>query len=152
MQLINVISSTAIDGYATQMSYKFPRGPCRQTSTILSSRCPCLRFMIHPSAASNSFSCDGCGHHASFHEMRSESEEYVQGRWTREDGTFDRDAYEADEEVQEVMAKRRRLGYMKPMYSSGDLTMPHKAQSTLVDGPQKKRKGQTKTFDDLDSS
>ena len=84
--------------------------------------------------------------------MRSESEEYVQGRWTREDGTFDRDAYEADEEVQEVMAKRRRLGYMKPMYSSGELTMPHKAQSTLVDGPQKKRKGQTKTFDDLDSS
>ena len=110
--------------------------------------------MIHPSAASSSFSCDGCGHHASFHEMRSESDELVQGRWTREDGTFDRDAYEADEEVQEVLAKKRRLGYTKPMYSSGDFTMSHKAQSTLMDGPQpqKKRRGSGKTFEDLDSA
>ena len=40
--------------------------------------------------------------------MRSESEEYISGRWTRADGTFDREAYEADEEVQEVLAKKRR--------------------------------------------
>lgn len=84
--------------------------------------------------------------------MRSESEEYIQGRWTREDGTFDREAYEADEEVQEVMAKRRRLGYTKPMHSPGDMTMPHKAQSTLIERPNGKRKGHPKTFDDLDSS
>lgn len=84
--------------------------------------------------------------------MRSESEEYIHGRWTREDGTFDREAYEADEEVQEVLAKRRRLGYVKPMYSSNEMTMPHKAQSTLIEGPQKKRKGRAKTFDDLVSS
>ena len=83
--------------------------------------------------------------------MRSESEDYISGRWTREDGTFDREAYEADEEVQEVLAKRRRLGYTKPMHSSGNLTMPHKAHSTLVDGPTKRRKSNGKTFDVLDS-
>ena len=107
--------------------------------------------MIHPAAAANSFACDGCGHHASFHEMRSESEEYFSGRWTRPDGTFDREAYDADEEVQEALAKKRRLGYTKPMHSSGNLTMPHKAQSTLMDGP-KRKSSRGKSFNDLDSA
>ena len=154
------------------MDYIVPRGPCRQTSSILSSRCPCLRFMVHPAAAANSFQCDGCGHHASFHELRSNSDEVFRSRWAREDGSFDREAYEADEEVQEILAKRRRLGYTKPMHSTDNLTMPQKAQSTLVDKPRsafvtepmwppepKKRKAATsaraahnfeKTFDDLD--
>lgn len=84
--------------------------------------------------------------------MRNKSEDQIRARWTKEDGTFDREAYEADEEVQQVLAKRRQLGIMRPMHSSGDLTMPSKAQNTLVDGPipPKKRKSSLgKTFDDL---
>jgi hypothetical protein len=104
--------------------------------------------MIHPGAAPTSFLCDGCNHHASFHEMRNKQEETIRARWTREDGSFDREAYEADEEVQEVLAKRKRLGYNKPMYSSVDHVMPGKAQSTLVEGPPKKRKSIGKSFDD----
>ena len=91
--------------------------------------------MVHPDIAGNSFQCDGCGHHASFHELRGDSDRVYLSRWTREDGTFDQQAYEADEEVQEILAKRRRLGVTKPMHSTDNLSMPQKAQSTLIDGP-----------------
>ena len=89
--------------------------------------------------------------------MRNKSEDAIKARWTLDDGTFDREAYEADEEVQEVLAKRKRLGYHKPMYSSADASnhsMPEKAQRNLLDHheqgqgqrPEKKRKSVGKTF------
>ena len=84
--------------------------------------------------------------------MRNQSEDQIRSRWTKDDGTFDREAYEADEEVQQILAKRRQLGIMRPIHSSGDLTMPSKAQKTLVDGPipPKKRKSNLgKTYDDV---
>lgn len=42
---------------------------------MLSPGCPCLRFMLNPLQAASSFACDGCGHHASFHNLRNPSEE-----------------------------------------------------------------------------
>ena len=60
-------------------------------------------------------------------------------RWTKDDGSFDREAYEADEEVQEVLERRRRMGTSGELSSNGGLTMPGKARSTLVGQPNKKR-------------
>lgn len=42
---------------------------------MLSPCCPCLRFMLNPLQAASSFACDGCGHHASFHNLRNPNEE-----------------------------------------------------------------------------
>ncbi|KAK6337539.1 hypothetical protein TWF730_002936 [Orbilia blumenaviensis] len=56
------------------MSYPIPRGPCLQKSSLISG-CSCQRFMVHPLKATTSFDCDGCGHHASFHKMKSHEEE-----------------------------------------------------------------------------
>ncbi|KAF3914457.1 hypothetical protein AA313_de0202195 [Arthrobotrys entomopaga] len=58
----------------TTMSYPIPRGPCLQKSSLISA-CSCQRFMVHPLKATTSFDCDGCGHHASFHRMKSHEEE-----------------------------------------------------------------------------
>jgi hypothetical protein len=95
--------------------------------------------MIHPIKAPTSFECDGCGHHASFHQMQNKIDEAITSRWTREDGSFDREAYEMDEEVQEVLAKRKRLGIQGDMTSNGNILMPDKARSTLVGQPHRKR-------------
>lgn len=121
------------------MSYIPPRGACNHKASIVSSACTCLRFMIHPIKAPTSFECDGCGHHASFHQMQSKIDEEITARWTRDDGSFDREAYELDEEVQEVLARRRRLGVQGDLTSNGNLLMPEKARSTLV-GHQPGRK------------
>ena len=94
--------------------------------------------MIHPIKAPTSFECDGCGHHASFHQMQNKMEEEIVSRWHRTDGTFDREAYDLDEEVQEAIAKRRRLGIEGEISSNTEIVMPGKARSTLL-GTGKKR-------------
>lgn len=40
--------------------------------------------MIHPLKAPSSYDCDGCGHHASFHQMESLEDERVVRRWKGE--------------------------------------------------------------------
>lgn len=67
-----------------QMGYTPPRGSCNHKVSLLSTACPCLRFMIHPLKAATSFECDGCGHHASFHNMENKSEQEVIKRWQEE--------------------------------------------------------------------
>ena len=121
------------------MSYIPPKGACVHKPSIVSTACTCLRFMIHPIKAPTSFECDGCGHHASFHQMQNPVDAAITARWTRPDGSFDREAYEMDEEVQEVLAKRKRLGIERDMTSNGNLLMPDKARSTLVGQPHRKR-------------
>lgn len=32
----------------SQMGYVPPRGQCNYKQTVLSQKCPCLRFMLHP--------------------------------------------------------------------------------------------------------
>ncbi|PUU83191.1 hypothetical protein B9Z19DRAFT_187290 [Tuber borchii] len=62
------------------MNYQVPRGKCVHKvpfppRPVLSTSCPCLRFMLNPLQAASSFACDGCGHHASFHNLRNPGEE-----------------------------------------------------------------------------
>ena len=69
--------------------------------------------------------------------MENEGEEELLARWKVADGTFDQEAYQQDEEVQETLMKRRRLGIAGSISTEGVL-MPAKARSTLV-GPTRKR-------------
>lgn len=36
------------DSIWRQMNYTPPRGPCNHKDSLLSPKCPCLRFMLHP--------------------------------------------------------------------------------------------------------
>ncbi|KAI9780647.1 MAG: hypothetical protein M1839_006588 [Geoglossum umbratile] len=67
-----------------QMNYAVPRGRCNYKPSLLTSSCPCLRFMTHPLHAATSFECDGCGHHASFHMLVNKEEDEVVARWKAE--------------------------------------------------------------------
>ncbi|CAO2655546.1 Nn.00g043490.m01.CDS01 [Neocucurbitaria sp. VM-36] len=68
----------------TQMNYVPPRGQCNYKQSVLSPKCPCLRFMLHPLKSSSSYECDGCAHHASFHSMENKSEDELRKRWEQE--------------------------------------------------------------------
>ncbi|KAF2130487.1 hypothetical protein P153DRAFT_366074 [Dothidotthia symphoricarpi CBS 119687] len=68
----------------TQMNYVPPRGQCNFKQSVLSPRCPCLRFMLHPLKSSSSYECDGCTHHASFHSLENKMEDEVRKRWEQE--------------------------------------------------------------------
>lgn len=43
--------------------------------------------MVHPLKANASFDCDGCGHHASFHDLENRREEEVIRRWEAEEAS-----------------------------------------------------------------
>ncbi|KAF1845038.1 uncharacterized protein K460DRAFT_405317 [Cucurbitaria berberidis CBS 394.84] len=88
----------------TQMNYVPPRGPCNHKLSVLSPKCPCLRFMLHPLKSSSSYECDGCAHHASFHSMENKYEDEVRKRWAQEA----KDTAEREEEVQQRPKKRVR--------------------------------------------
>ncbi|KAF2091668.1 hypothetical protein K490DRAFT_61100 [Saccharata proteae CBS 121410] len=79
-----------------QMGYTPPRGSCNFKQSLVSNKCPCLRFMVHPLKASKSstvrtgtgnvtvstsFECDGCSHHASFHNMSNAVDDAVVAAW-----------------------------------------------------------------------
>ncbi|OJD29183.1 uncharacterized protein BKCO1_8900020 [Diplodia corticola] len=149
-----------------QMNYTPPRGSCNHKESLLSPKCPCLRFMLHPlkvrtipnfcppnpsttsppltaslrnrclannnpphlrlkspnpfpllgpaepspsststtitmtqnhpsqiappnppTQVTSSFTCDGCNHHASFHNMSSPTDDAIIARWTTEQST-----------------------------------------------------------------
>ncbi|KAF2449482.1 hypothetical protein P171DRAFT_427688 [Karstenula rhodostoma CBS 690.94] len=65
-------------------NYVPPRGQCNYKPSIMSAKCPCLRFMLHPLKSTSSFECDGCGHHASFHSMENKEEDEIRKRWEQE--------------------------------------------------------------------
>ncbi|KAF2735334.1 hypothetical protein EJ04DRAFT_576267 [Polyplosphaeria fusca] len=68
----------------TQMKYTPPRGSCNFKQSVLSPKCPCLRFMLHPLKSASSYECDGCGHHASFHSMENKTDDEIRKRWELE--------------------------------------------------------------------
>ncbi|EOD46137.1 hypothetical protein UCRNP2_7136 [Neofusicoccum parvum UCRNP2] len=74
-------SNAAQQNIWKQMNYTPPRGPCNHKESLLSPKCPCLRFMLHPLKLTSSFTCDGCNHHASFHSMSSAADDAVLARW-----------------------------------------------------------------------
>ncbi|KAF2643597.1 hypothetical protein P280DRAFT_382889, partial [Massarina eburnea CBS 473.64] len=67
-----------------QMNYVPPRGQCNYRQSMLSPKCACLRFMLHPLKSSSSYECDGCAHHASFHSMENREEDEIRRRWEQE--------------------------------------------------------------------
>ncbi|KAF2025888.1 hypothetical protein EK21DRAFT_20227, partial [Setomelanomma holmii] len=88
----------------TQMGYVAPRGQCNYKVSVLSPKCPCLRFMLHPLKSASSYECDGCNHHASFHSMENKTEDEIRTRWEQEA----KDKAERDEEAKQRPTKRVR--------------------------------------------
>lgn len=125
------------------MSYTPPRGACSQKLSIMST-CPCHRFMVHPLKAATSFDCDGCGHHASFHQMENPAEEEAARRWKAQA------AAEREEKDSNTPApKRRRItnggnsgGQQQKGLGGGGVVVEgiRKRQLMISDGSRKQRK------------
>ncbi|KAF2260587.1 hypothetical protein CC78DRAFT_24734 [Lojkania enalia] len=102
-----------------QMNYVPPRGQCNFKQSIMSAKCPCLRFMLHPLKSASSYECDGCNHHASFHSMENKAEDEVRKRWELE-------AKAKEEEDRRVMARpRKRLREIGFADVNGDVRSSH---------------------------
>ncbi|KAF2488502.1 hypothetical protein BU16DRAFT_473881 [Lophium mytilinum] len=86
-----------------QMSYAPPRGQCNYKPSLMSAKCPCLRFMLHPLKSSSTFECDGCSHHASFHNLENKAEDEVRKRWEVE-----QKAKEAEAQLNNASKSRKR--------------------------------------------
>ncbi|KAI4766018.1 hypothetical protein E4T52_00330 [Aureobasidium sp. EXF-3400] len=71
----------------SSMNYTPPRGSCNYKNGMISNKCPCLRFMLHPVKAATSFECDGCGHHASYHNLDNPSEDAILAKWSAQEKT-----------------------------------------------------------------
>ncbi|THX58285.1 hypothetical protein D6D06_03086 [Aureobasidium pullulans] len=69
----------------SSMNYTPPRGSCNHKNGMISNKCPCLRFMLHPVKAATSFECDGCGHHASYHNLDNPSEDAILAKWSAQE-------------------------------------------------------------------
>ncbi|KAL5116383.1 hypothetical protein ACEQ8H_005731 [Pleosporales sp. CAS-2024a] len=91
----------------TQMKYIPPRGHCNYKQSVLSPKCPCLRFMLHPLKSASSYECDGCSHHASFHSMENKMEDEVRKRWEQEA----KDTTDQDGQQQRPKKRPRLLQY-----------------------------------------
>ncbi|KAG9949978.1 hypothetical protein KCU85_g3923, partial [Aureobasidium melanogenum] len=69
----------------SSMNYTPPRGSCNYKNGMISNKCPCLRFMLHPVKAATSFECDGCSHHASYHNLDNPSEDAILAKWSAQE-------------------------------------------------------------------
>ncbi|KAL6712758.1 hypothetical protein ACLMJK_009696 [Lecanora helva] len=90
----------------TQMSYPTPGGACTLKPNLLTT-CPCHRFMLHPLKAATSYDCDGCGHHACFHEMGNPLDEID----LRKREKLRRDGIIGEGGNGGVVGEGRRIGY-----------------------------------------
>ncbi|KAG9531842.1 hypothetical protein KCU93_g1501, partial [Aureobasidium melanogenum] len=72
----------------SSMNYTPPRGSCNYKNGMISNKCPCLRFMLHPVKAATSFECDGCSHHASYHNLDNPSEDAILAKWSAQEKTM----------------------------------------------------------------
>ncbi|KAF3006570.1 hypothetical protein E8E13_006642 [Curvularia kusanoi] len=118
----------------TQMGYVPPRGQCNFKQSIVSPRCPCLRFMLHPMKSSSSYECDGCNHHASFHSMENKAEDEIRKKWEQEA----KDKANREEEAAQRPKKRpRAIGYRNDVLDAmDDLEL-----GALLDASAEKSKG-----------
>ena len=91
--------------------------------------------MIHPLKAATSFDCDGCGHHASFHQLQNPQEEETVKRW-REEASYEalkgRDpVLMSTEEGMQAMVHIRRKGL-----EQRDRFMGKEARGTIVNSDE----------------
>lgn len=63
-----------------------------------------LRIALTDGQSSSSYECDGCGHHASFHNMENKTEDEIRKRWEIEA----KEKAELDDEAQQRPKKRTR--------------------------------------------
>ncbi|KAF2231697.1 hypothetical protein EV356DRAFT_569278 [Viridothelium virens] len=98
------MASSSSNDIWRQMGYVPPRGPCNHKQSLLSGNCPCLRFMLHPLKISSSYSCDGCGHHASFHAMENKIDDETIRKWETEG------QYQKEFQVSGSPPRKRRRG------------------------------------------
>ncbi|KAF9700302.1 hypothetical protein EKO04_001293 [Ascochyta lentis] len=110
--------ATSMANVWTQMGYVPPRGQCNFKHSIVSPRCPCLRFMLHPLKSSSSYECDGCNHHASFHSMENKAEDEIRKKWEQE--ANDKAAREK-EASQRPRKRLRAIDYQDNADKTGDL-------------------------------
>ena len=100
--------------------------------------------MIHPVKAATSYECDGCSHHASYHKMENKVEDGSNARWPVVDDTFKQGSsdlpFRLDDEVQEVLPKRRRLIAANETSSKINLPMTEKVTKTLTEVNRKRTK------------
>jgi hypothetical protein len=76
--------------------------------------------------SASSYECDGCSHHASFHNMENKAEDEIRKRWEQEA----KDKADQDEAVQPRPMKRvRTIEYQSAMASGGLLNMLGSASS-----------------------
>jgi len=86
------------------MNYAQPRGQCNYKPSLVSAKCPCMRFMLHPLKSSSTFECDGCAHHASFHNLENKAEDEIRKRWEVE-----QKAKEDEAQLNNASKSRKRL-------------------------------------------
>ncbi|KAF2874407.1 hypothetical protein BDV95DRAFT_592490 [Massariosphaeria phaeospora] len=94
-----------------QMQYVPPQGPCNYKLSLMSPKCPCLRFMLHPLKSGSSFECDGCSHHASFHSMENKAEDEIRKRWEQEARDKDKKQQEEDQVASRPKKRLREIEY-----------------------------------------
>lgn len=126
------------------MGYVPPRGQCNFKQSLMSPRCPCLRFMLHPlkvkshlfhvasntdqSKSSSSYECDGCGHHASFHSMENRSDDEIRKKWEQEA----KERAEREAEVAQRPKKRpRAIEYRNDADDTLNVEPTYKSRSSL---------------------
>ncbi|KAI2486650.1 hypothetical protein Ptr902_00783 [Pyrenophora tritici-repentis] len=125
----------------TQMNYVPPRGQCNHKASLLSSTCPCLRFMLHPLKVASSYECDGCGHHASFHSMENKAEDEIRKRWETEAKT------RTEQEGQRPKKRVRAIEYQELGQNALDMSRVAKQKKTRSTVARAKTKG-TEMADD----
>lgn len=91
--------------------------------------------MVHPLKAATSFDCDGCGHHASFHQMENPAEEEAARRWKAQAEREERDKRDADTPA----PKRRRITNGNSGQQKG-LDVGEVRQFMISDGSRKQKK------------
>jgi len=97
--------------------------------------------LLTSSRSSSSYECDGCNHHASFHNMENKIEDEIRKKWAQEA----KDKAEQDAEAAQRPRKRpRAIGYR----NDADDVMNDLALGVLSKGTAVERRSSTKSKGD----
>lgn len=103
--------------------------------------------MVHPLKAATSFDCDGCGHHASFHQMENPAEEEAARRWRAQAEREEKNKRDADTPA----PKRRRItngNNRKPRGGDDDDDDDEEVRQLVSNGLRKQKKIPCELADD----
>lgn len=106
--------------------------------------------MIHPVKAATSFECDGCGHHASFHQLENKEEREIIARWQTADRNSIQEASRVSQDVQEIRAPKRKR--MEAVESSTVRPMVKQEEEALEGRPSRMQLEDVPRFVSLDGA